>query len=121
VGGDVVLTILEGTVAEISDSALLLEPATRIMLPPGCVTDPVRVGARVLVRARRIRGQYVAESVTVRPAAQKARCPARRTRSRDLRAHSRLHPRPVLPEGAPDWPGTERRLDPGDLALGAHD
>jgi len=28
----------------------------------------VAVGARVLVRGRRVHGQYVAESVTVRPA-----------------------------------------------------
>lgn len=69
-GGDGTLTVLEGTVAEIvSDSTLILAPGTRIVLPTGCQAEGIEVGAQVLVRARRIRGEYVAESVRVRPAA----------------------------------------------------
>jgi hypothetical protein len=44
------------TVAELPDTALVLEPTTRIVLPPGCWTGGVGVGARVPDRARRVRG-----------------------------------------------------------------
>jgi hypothetical protein len=57
------LTIIGGKVTEVTDKALVIEPDTRITLPPGLDASRITVGARVLVRARRIRGHLVAESI----------------------------------------------------------
>ena len=57
------LTIIGGKVTEVTDKSLVIEPDTRITLPPGLDASRIAVGARVLVRAKRIRGQLVAESI----------------------------------------------------------
>jgi hypothetical protein len=61
--GDDPLTIYGGTVTEVTDKSVVIEPGTRVTLPLGFDASRVSVGARVLVRARRIRGQWVAESL----------------------------------------------------------
>lgn len=61
--GDDPRTILGGKVTEVTDKAVVIEPGTRVTLPPGLGASRVSVGSRVLVRARRMRGQWVAESL----------------------------------------------------------
>ena len=57
------LTIIGSKVTEITDKSAVIEPDTRITLPPGVDASRVSVGTRILVRAKRIRGQLVAESI----------------------------------------------------------
>ena len=62
-GDAAALTIIGGKVTEVTERSIVIEPDTRITLPPGLDISRVSVGSRILVRAKPIRGQWVAESI----------------------------------------------------------
>jgi hypothetical protein len=61
--GEEPLTVLGGKITQVGDDWVTLEGTARIRLEID--SEKLSLGTRVLVRARRIRGQYVAESVIV--------------------------------------------------------
>ena len=63
--GEEPLTVLGGKITQIGDDWVTLEGTARIRLGLEIDSEKLMLGTRVLVRARRIRGQYVAESVIV--------------------------------------------------------
>lgn len=63
--GEEPLTVLGGKITQIGDDWVTLEGTARIRLALEIDSEKLMLGTRVLVRARRIRGQYVAESVIV--------------------------------------------------------
>lgn len=71
--GTEALTVLTGKVLEVSGQSFMLAPGTRVELPPDHAGG-LEVGQHVLVRARRVRGRYVAESVLPDKASGAARC-----------------------------------------------
>ena len=56
------LTIISGKVLEMSGRTISIAPGTRVELPSE-YAGRIELGQRVLVRARRVKGRYVAESV----------------------------------------------------------
>ena len=63
--GEEPLTVLGGKITQVGDDWVTLEGTARIRLGLEIDSGKLTPGTRVLVRARRIRGQYVAESVLV--------------------------------------------------------
>jgi hypothetical protein len=63
--GEGPLTVLGGKITQVGDDWVTLEGTARIRLGLEIDSEKLTLGTRVLVRARRIRGQYVAESVIV--------------------------------------------------------
>ena len=66
--GEDPLTVLSGRITEVGDDWIGLEDTARIRLGVEVESDKLTLGTRVLVRARRIRGEYIAESVVVEDA-----------------------------------------------------
>lgn len=73
--GDDALTILAGKVLDVAGRSMMIAPGIRVELPPD-YAECMEVGQRVVVRARRVRGRYLAESVLVEdaPIAAGPRC-----------------------------------------------
>jgi hypothetical protein len=63
--GEEPLTVPGGKITQVGDGWVTLEGTARIRLGLEIDSETLTLGTRVLVRARRIRGQYVAESVVV--------------------------------------------------------
>ena len=67
------LTILSGKVLDAADDTIMIDPGIRVELPPDSAGG-IAIGQRVFVRARRVRGRYVAESVRLEGALTGPRC-----------------------------------------------
>lgn len=57
------LTVVVGRITEVGNETITIEGAQRVRLPFGIEMDELTRGTRVMVRARRIRGEYIAETV----------------------------------------------------------
>ena len=68
------LSILTGKVLEVTGQTIMIAPGTPVELPPDYPGGDIEVGQLVLVRARRVRGHYIAESVLPQTAATTGRC-----------------------------------------------
>jgi hypothetical protein len=66
--GDDPLTVLAGTIIQVGDDWVTVEGTARIRLGLEIDAQKLMLGTRVLIRARRIRGRYFAESVVVEQA-----------------------------------------------------
>jgi hypothetical protein len=61
--GDVPLTVLVGKITEVGYDSITVERTTRVRLPADVESGHLTIGTRVMVRARRIKGEYIAETV----------------------------------------------------------
>ena len=60
------LTILGGKVLEMSGQTITIAPGILVELPPD-YTRAIEIGQRVLVRARRVKGRYIADRLLPEP------------------------------------------------------